>query len=205
MDIPQDIREAADITLVTQLILKERESRDLGRWDDMRACYFPDSRVRISWFNGSGPDFVKGSEDMARRKVLATHRLSPPRVIVNGERAIASFAGIIDIPVTIKGVAMQLASHARFLYRAERRGGTWGLVSFEAIYLRDELQPAIPGQSVSIDARELQAFRPSYRFLSYCLSAQGYTVDPDLPGEDRPEFARALLRELYDWVGRKRD
>ena len=51
--------------------------------------------------------------------------------------------------------------------------------------------PAIPGHSISIDPRELQAFRPTYRLLSYVLSQQGYTVDAEMAGEDRPETVRA--------------
>jgi hypothetical protein len=35
-------------------------------------------------------------------------------------------------------------SYTRFVYRAERRDGTWRIVSFDAVYLRDELTPAIP-------------------------------------------------------------
>jgi hypothetical protein len=31
-DVPKSILDSADITAVIQLILRERESRDLGRW-----------------------------------------------------------------------------------------------------------------------------------------------------------------------------
>ena len=205
MTLPQAVQQAADVTAITQLILQERESRDLGHWEAMRACFHPDSKVRISWFRGSGADFVTGSEDMARRNVLAKHRLTPLRVRVSGDRAVVTFPAIIDIPVRIKGVDMYLASHARFVYRTERRQDKWGIVSFDAIYMRDELTPAIPGQSVSIDMNEVKSFRPSYRLLSYYLSTQGYAVDADLAGEDRPELAQALLREVYAWAGLKFD
>ena len=84
MDLPQAVRDAADTSAITQLILKERESRDLGRWEDMRDCFHADSQIRISWFRGNGADFVKGSIDMARRDVLAKRRLSPIRVVLAG-------------------------------------------------------------------------------------------------------------------------
>src|SRR3972149_9033011 len=92
MDLPQAVRNAADVSAVPQLILKERESRDLGRWEDMGACFHPDSHIRVSWFRGNGADFVKGSIDMARRKVLARHRLSPLRVMLSGGRAVAAMS-----------------------------------------------------------------------------------------------------------------
>ena len=99
-----NVIEAADITAITQLILRERESRDLARWETMRECFWPDSLVRVSWFRGNGPDFVTGSIEMARRGIPAKHRLAPILVRLSGERAVASLHGIIDLPVMLKGV-----------------------------------------------------------------------------------------------------
>jgi hypothetical protein len=198
--VPQHVLDAADVVAVTQLCLAERESRDLGRWDRMRACFWPESRVRISWFNGSGPDFVDGSIDMAKRGVLASHRLGPPAVRLCGDRATAAFIGAIDIPAVVKGIDCYLSSYARFLYRAERRTDRWGLMMFEAIYMRDELAPAVPGQSLVIGPDEVKGFRRSYRMLSYLLSAQGYRVNHELPGEDRPETVKAILDETDAWL-----
>jgi hypothetical protein len=203
MDMPQAVREAADVSAITQLVLKERESRDLGRWNDMRACFHPDSLIRVSWFRGNGADFVQGSIEMARRNVLAKHRLSPIRVMLSGHRAVATMSAIIEIPARLQDIEMNLLSYTRFVYRAERREDQWRVFSFDAIYVRDELTPAIPGHSISIDPRELQAFRPTYRLLSYVLSQQGYTVDADMAGEDRPESVRALMDEIFGWAGVK--
>jgi hypothetical protein len=200
-NLPKAILDAADISAITQLILRERESRDLARWDTLRACYFPDSTVRVSWFRGSAPDFVSGSIEMFRRGMKAKHRLSPVLVNLSRNRAIASLGGIIDVPMMLKGVEMNLSSYTRFLYRVERRNENWGIVSFDAIYTRDELTPAIPGRSISIDADELKAFRPSYRMLSYCLATQGYSVDSNLAGDDRPDLVEELNRQLSSWAG----
>ena len=100
---------------------------------------------------------------------------------------------------------MNLLSYTRFIYRAERREDQWRIFSFDAIYLRDELTPAIPGHSISIDPSELQSFRPPYRLLSYILSNEGYTVDAELAGADRPESIQALMREVFTWAGVKAD
>jgi SnoaL-like domain len=199
--LPQAILDSSDIMSITQLIVRERECRDWARWDEMRACFFPDSLVRISWFRGNGPDFVTGSIDMARRNIRAKHRLSPILVRLSGDRALASMTGIIDLPVTLKGVEFNLATYSRFLYRVERRNGRWGIMGFDAIYMRDELTPAIPGQSITIDKNELKDFRPTYRMLSYYLASQGYAVDSNLAGEDRPDLVEALERELFEWAG----
>ena len=142
---------------------------------------------------------------MARRDVLAKHRLSPIRIVLSGNRAVATMSAIIEIPTRLQGIEMNLLSYTRFIYRAERREDQWRVFSFDAIYLRDELTPAIPGHSITIDLRELQSFRPTYRLLSYVLSKQGYTIDSELAGEDRPESVRALMREVFTWAGVKAD
>ena len=202
--LPQAVLDAADVSTITQLILTERESRDLGRWDEMRDCFYPDSHVRISWFTGNGHDFVEGSKDMARRQVLAKHRLGPVRVRLAGDRAVASLVGIIDIPGTAHGVDVMLSSQARFLYPAERRHGSWGLMGFYGIYMNDAINAVVPGQQVVIPPAELTGFRASYRMLSWMLASQGYVVNHEMPGEDLPETGEALFNELFDWAGIRR-
>ncbi|MGC1460461.1 MAG: nuclear transport factor 2 family protein [Steroidobacteraceae bacterium] len=202
--LTRTVLAAAEVSAITQLVLTERESRDLGQWERLGSCYLPDSHVEISWISGTGAQFVAGSIEMARRGVKARHRLGPVRVQLNGERALATLAGVIDIPAEIEGVEFCLSSHARFLYPVERREGHWGLKGFYGIYVRDEIITRIPGQQLPIRAQELTGFRPSYRMLSWLLTRQGgYVVNNDLPGVDRPEAAEALEQKLLAWAGVK--
>jgi len=193
--------EAADISEITQAILRERESRDQGRWKEMRECFHDDALIRISWITGNADQFVEGSIDMARRGVLAKHRLGPVLVRINKDRAVATLGGAIDIPVKVDGIDAQLSSYARFLYPAERRGPRWKLSGFNGVYLRDELVPIIPGQTLRVEPAALKGFRRSYQMLSYILTLSGYQVNSELAGDDRPETVRALEKELFDWAG----
>ena len=198
--LPKAVLDSADVSAITQVVLRERESRDMCRWEQMRECFWPDSVVRISWFRGNGPDFVTGSIDMARRGIPAKHRLGPVLVTLAGDRAIASLTAIIDLPVKLQNVEGILSTHARFLYRAERRSERWRIFGFDAIYMRDELTPSIPGEHISISHEEVRGFRVSYRMLSYYLRSQGYDIDPNLAGEDRADLVEALNRELSSWM-----
>jgi hypothetical protein len=200
-NVPKVIIDSADVTAITQLIVRERESRDLARWQQMRDCFWPDSLVRISWFRGTGADFVTGSIDMAKRGVPAKHRLAPILVTLSGSRAIVSLTAIIDLPVSLQGIDATLSAHARLLYRAEKRGNQWRIFGFDAIYMRDEITTPIPGQAISIDPKEVQTFRPSYRMLTYYLKTQGFTIDSNLAGIDRPDLVQALNEELFAWLG----
>jgi len=199
--LPKEVREAADVSAVTQLVLRERLSRDLGLWEQMRDCFHDDSVVRISWINASGPEFVRRSKEMAERNVKASHRLGPIFVTLAGDRAIAQLAAIIDIPFTLKGTEVMVSSHARFMIRAERLKGVWRLSGFDVVYLRDEMTAVIPGQTIVVDPKAVKSFRPTYRLLSYCLASNGFPVRNDLAGVDRPDLVNALTDEVYSWAG----
>lgn len=193
--------EVQEITTITQLVLSERESRDMGWWKRMGECFHPDARVRLSWIDGSAAEFVEGSIDMAARGMKATHRVAPPVVRLAGERAVASFPAIIDIPATVKGVEAHLSSYAKFFYRVELREGCWRIAFFNSIYMRDELVPAIPGQTIPMTTEDVASYRTSYRMLCYLLSLTGYVPSQELAGYDLPESAAALTAEVYRWAG----
>ncbi|MFZ9434447.1 MAG: nuclear transport factor 2 family protein [Burkholderiaceae bacterium] len=190
-----------DIVAIPQLVVRERESRDLGYWNRMLDCFHPDAEINISWIHGSAREFVEGSKDMAARGMLAKHRLGPVHVTLNGKRALASLSGIIDIPTLIEGKEFSLSSHCLMLYKVEQRSGLWRLASFEVIYRRDEFIPAILGQTASLPADLLAQYRPSYRNLCYSLHLKGYTPNLTLAGEDRPDTVKAIFTRLYGWLG----
>lgn len=193
--------DAAAITAIEQVVVRERESRDLCLWNRMLDCFHPDSEVRISWFQGSGPDFVTASREMVKKGTLAKHRLGPVLVTLNGAKAVASLSAVIDVPIRVRGVDFILSAHCLLLYRVERRGGVWRIAGFDVIYRRDEINPLIPDQTMSISPEALTPFRPSYRLLSYVLELEGFKVSADLPGEDRPETARAVMEKVFHWAG----
>ena len=139
----------------------------------MRDCFHDDSVVRISWINASGPEFVRRSKEMVEQNVQASHRLGPIFVTLAGDRAIAQLAAIIDIPFTLNGTEVVTSCHHRLLLRAERRESALRLSGFDAVYLRDEIAPVIPGQTVAVDPEAVKAFRPSYRLLSYTPKMSG--------------------------------
>jgi hypothetical protein len=144
VDLPQAVRDAADTSAITQLILKERESRDLGRWEDMRDVFTPIRRSASAGFAATAPTSSRDQSTWRAATCSPSAGSRPFASCSRGERAVATMSAVIEIPVELKGAAMNLLSYTRFVHRAERREGTWRIFSFDAIYLRDELTPAIP-------------------------------------------------------------
>ncbi|OCC13816.1 nuclear transport factor 2 family protein [Streptomyces sp. PTY087I2] len=189
-----------DIDAITQTVLRERQGRDRGWWDEMRACYWPDSTVSLSWYQGDGPGFVDASEAMAGRGDVSVHRLSPPAVRIEGDRAFAEMPAAIEVRTIIDGVTADLTSRTRVLYRLERRDGRWGIVALDCVYERDTLAPAVPGEPLTVRPADLAPYRASYAVLAWHLDRRGYRVGDDLLGDDRPERTAAFYAETWEWL-----
>ncbi len=185
---------------VTQLILRERQCRDRGWWDQMADCFAEGSSIRLSWFSGSGAEFVNQSRAMTGRGDYAVHRLSPPAVRLHGNRAHAEVPLTIQFRFSVKGIEAYLDSNARSQYRAEQTDGVWRIVAITSIYERDSLYPAIPGTRLEIDSQQLAAYRPSYRCLAWYLNQKGYKIGADLLGDDQPEAAARQYEAEAAWL-----
>ncbi|MGI5499052.1 nuclear transport factor 2 family protein [Lentzea sp. CA-135723] len=183
---------------ITQLVLHERQGRDRGWWDQQAACFWPDSVVALSWFTGSGADFVARSREMSGRGDVSVHRTSPPVVHVAGDRGWAEVPAAIEVRTTIDGVLADLVSHTRVSYRVERRDGRWGIVALDAIYERDTLTAVLPG--TTLPAPDVTRFRRSYAFLAWYLDRRGYPLTDGLPGDDRPEHRDEFYADTLKWL-----
>jgi SnoaL-like protein len=191
---------AISVADLVQLIAHEREGRDRGWWDQMASCYHRDSRVRSMWFTGTGHEFATASRGMATRGDHARHRLSVPSVNLRGERAVVSVPMAIELRIELHGVEADLISYARAIYRLERRDGQHGICDLSTIYERDTLTPVVPGDEIPIDRQRLATLPASYRMLAYYFAIRGYDVNPDLPGDDRPASAEAVVTEAFTWL-----
>jgi hypothetical protein len=193
--------ERLDKLEIVELIRMERYWRDTAQWDKLAAAYTEDSRVRTTWFDGSGPEFAEASRDMARRGRLSRHLITPTAVRVDGERALVDSYGEIHNRERIEGAEVDILMYCRFFSRVRRSEDGWRLASFDGIYLRDQLTPVEPGASLPIDWAAVEAFpRPSYRVWAYTLSLKGYEIGTEELGEDRPEQIEEFMATAERWL-----
>ena len=187
---------------ITQLVLRERQSRDRGWWDQMADCFAEDSVVDMSWFTGSGAEFVHESRRMSGSGWggHSVHRLSPPAIRVEGHRALAELPLAIEFRITIDGIEADLASYCRSQYRAQRTNGSWRIARITSIYERDTLIPSLPGTRLVIDQQELTTYRPSYGFLAWYQRRLGFHLRADLLGDDQPEAVAHQYEAEATWL-----
>jgi hypothetical protein len=85
----QPLNQFLDQMAVADILQRERLARDNSLWDEMESYYHPDSFIDISWFNGSGAEFVAQSRRLSGPGTIVLHMLSPSIVNIRGDRAIA--------------------------------------------------------------------------------------------------------------------
>jgi hypothetical protein len=193
--------DLGDKLAIQELVRMERYWRDTARWDRLAASYTPDSRVRTTWFDGSGPDFAEASREMANRGRLSRHLITPTYVRVEGDRALVDSYGEIHNREAVAGVEVDILMYCRFFSRVTRTDDGWRLASFDGIYLKDQLTPVDPGAESTIDWAEVERFpRSSYRVWAYTLSLKGYEIGTEELGEDRPEQIEEFMRAAEGWL-----
>lgn len=186
------LEELTDKFAVKELIEYERFCRDNALWKQMHTCFAEDSSVRISWYQGSGHGFVEASRKM---EMKAPHKLNSTLVWLNGPKAVAVTMGCIQSRKVIQDTAMDLTSYVRFLYTLEKQDEAWLIRSMSCIYEKDCLTPA--------GFEPMPNVRESYRNLTRVIGSEGYSIAQDLPGDDRPELAIALIEQAGTWLGGK--
>lgn len=194
------LAQADDISAVTQIVLRERQARDRGWWDQMYSTYWPDSRVSLSWYDGDGPGFVAGSKAMYERGARPSHRMFAPVVDINGDKAHVEAATITWSTLEIDGMTANFHTSMRLNYRLVKRGSDWRILSMTPIYEYATMSPSVPGQDIRIPSEELAKFRSSYALLSYNMSQRGFDLSQDELGVDRPAELEEFYAGIKKWL-----
>tara|TARA_B100000378_G_scaffold126728_2_gene102259 strand:+ start:15136 stop:15846 length:711 start_codon:yes stop_codon:yes gene_type:complete len=180
---------------------EERLARDTNDWASLERLYWPGARVRVTWFDGDIEDLVARSRESVRPGAIGGfHSIVPVRAELDGDRALVESRGEILLRPRVNGVECDLTSWCRFVMGMERCDGEWRISWFDNIYVKDRVDPVLPGVAVEIDRALWEGLRPSYRWLAYTNSARGIDVPADLPGVDRPDLIDDFWRDSRGWL-----
>ena len=187
---------------IFDLVRIERFYRDQRDWAGLIGSYVARAPVRTTWFDGSIEDFVEAS----RRKMsgpgasAAKHWIFPTALQINGDRALIESPAAIFDRLTFDEVEFDSFQYCRFVSRLLRTASGWRLASFEGIYQRDHLRSVNPAEPLPVDWDVIRTLRPSYKFLAYTQLRRGYTVNPELLGDDRPDLLAAFYAREQRWL-----
>ena len=208
MNEPQQENTQLDRMAIADMIQRERNARDAGRWDEMALYYHPESSIEVSWFKGSGADFVarsrlqaekvKGRSDGGER--INFHEMGSSVVDIVGDRALAETACTLHSFFPLDGNPCKISGYVRLLWRAQRLEAKWLLAGLRCLYVRDYLTACNPGRQPKLDEAELATYRLSYRYVTYNLARLGLDPKHDLPGADMPETVKILRAGEQAWL-----
>ena len=188
-----------DRLAIRELIDNWAMFRDIGRWDDFRACWHPDGVMMATWFQGGFEEFIKVSQEGFARGARTSHFQGGTSIDLASNRAIAQTKMQIAQRGPIEGVECDVVCSGRFYDLLEKRKDRWGLVLRQPIYERDRINPVNPAATVRLDNDLLMRFPEGYRHLAYLQSRNGQTVKTDMPGLTGPELD-ALYQRGEAWL-----
>lgn len=194
------MNEQISRSAICELVQRERSARDLERWDEMAAYYNSDSDVDISWFRGTGADFVAASKKLVTTSLRSFHVMGPTVVTIKANRALAETGCAIHLIGKVGDIEVDVVGQARMYSRIERKNDVWLLSGLRMLYISDCMVPLDPTRSPKLDPARLIQYRASYRFISYLLAENGRTSRADLPGIDQRESVETLWQAEEQWL-----
>jgi hypothetical protein len=197
----RQITAMLDKQSIAEMVRLERFWRDRGEWDKLAGAYTEDSRVKTTWFDGTGKEFAAASREMAEeRGRVSVHMITPTEIRVNGDRALCESLGEIHNRARLEGVEVDTLMYCRFFSRLSRTPDGWRLASLDGIYVKDQITPVNPADVLPVDWRELHSLRPSYRVWAYMISRRGYDIGSEERADDRPDLLAPFYAAADHWL-----
>jgi hypothetical protein len=193
-----------DATLSDRLAIRELLEnwvvwRDACDWERFRQVWHPEGRMMATWFQGTGEEFIKVSQEGFDRGVRIVHFQGGISVEVAGDRAISQTKMTIGQRASVDGVMCDVVCTGRFYDFLEKRAGKWGIVLRQPIYEKDRIDPIDPAVRLELNKALLASFPEGYRHLAYLQTRIGYKVKPDMPGLTGPAV-EALYQRGAGWL-----
>lgn len=192
-----DMQAMLDKHNIKNLIESERYYRDNLHFDKMERTYSEESRVRITWYDGDGREFVRRSSG---QELGSKHKIHSTMIWLWKNKALAEMQCTLVGPrEKVDGVEFDVKGYSRLLYKVQKENGVWKIKGFDCIYERDWMDP-VEGKSIPETAVSNKEKRESYKCLTDHLGRKGLDVTPELPGEDDLKTINALYDEASEWI-----
>jgi SnoaL-like domain len=173
--------------------------RDAGDWERFATVWHPDGVMMATWFQGTGTEFIRVTQEGWARGVSILHFLGGTSIDLAGNRAIAQTKMTISQRGSVEGHACDVVCTGRFYDFYEKVGDKWLLRLRQPIYEKDRVDPVETGVALNLDPELLGQFPEGYRHLAYIQSKIGYKVKKDMPGLTGPAV-EALYERGRRWL-----
>lgn len=174
--------------------------RDSGYWDELRGLFSRDGRMTTNSTAGSADEFVSYGRDLRSMGLLSHHFPGPSLIRINGDKAVAQTLATLMVRSAVHGVGVDIWVLLRYLDRFVREDGAWAIQDRYPLYIKDRMDPVVPGTPIEIDHALLQACPDGARYLIYVARANGVPASPIVPTVlDTPE-AKEMITSADAWL-----
>ena len=173
--------------------------RDAGDWDRFATLWHPEGVMMATWFQGTGPEFIRVTQEGWARGVSILHFLGGSAIDVAGDHAIAQTKMTISQRGDVDGHRCDVVCTGRFYDFYQKVDGQWLLRLRQPIYEKDRVDPIESGVKLDLDPEILGRFPEGYRHLAYIQTKIGYKVKKDMPGLTGPAV-EALYERGRQWL-----
>jgi len=173
--------------------------RDAGDWDRFATLWHPEGVMMATWFQGTGPEFIRVTQEGWARGVSILHFLGGSAIDVAGDHAIAQTKMTISQRGDVDGRRCDVVCTGRFYDFYQKVDGQWLLRLRQPIYEKDRVDPIESGVKLDLDPEILGRFPEGYRHLAYIQTKIGYKVKKDMPGLTGPAV-EALYERGRQWL-----
>lgn len=174
--------ELNDRFAIRELIENWALWRDAGDWERFATVWAEDSWMSATWFQGTGPDFIRMTVEGWNKGVSILHFLGGTTIDLVANRAWAQTKMTISQRAEVDGVECDIVCTGRFHDLLEKQDGAWRIVLRQPTYERDRLDAVDPTKKLELDNDKLARFPIGYRHLAYAQEQVGYEVKADMPG-----------------------
>jgi hypothetical protein len=192
------VRDA--VTDIKDLIERWVICRDALLWDKWRTVWHKGGTMKATWFEGPFEEFMRVTEEGAKRGLNILHILGGSMVEVDGERAVSITKMMISQRAMLESVLCDVSCHARHFDFWEKREGRWGLVRRDTIADKDRIDPVFSTSYPELDQDLLASFPEEYRYLAYLQTRAGYAVDKDVPRTSGGSALESLYARGDAWL-----
>lgn len=156
--------------------------RDAGDWERFATLWHPEGVMMATWFQGTGPEFIRMTQEGWSRGVSILHFLGGTSIDLAESRAIAQTKMTISQRGDVDGHRCDVVCTGRFYDFYEKVEDRWLLRLRQPIYEKDRVDPVEAGVKLNLDEEVLGRFPEGYRHLAYIQTKIGYNVKRDMPG-----------------------
>jgi hypothetical protein len=152
--------------------------RDGGEWDSLRQVFASDGFMTTNGGTTSADDFVAYARSLRERGVLSHHFMGRSRVRLSGARAVSETQAQLMIRSSVGEVAVDITVLLRYLDRFVVEDGAWRIQDRRPIFIKDRVDPVLPGTSIEVDQAVLEECPEGCRYLVYLGRAAGAPHNP---------------------------